>query len=135
MKSLYFSLPFISLTVTADPFFGEQNTLYQPEKAETSVEFAKNLENLTACNIAEHKTKLNLATDFEKLKLVGLVRISDQFRALFIDDNNQLLDLKEGEYLSHQQIEIKTINLKALTYINWKLTQDCNSPYEVTIKL
>lgn len=135
MRKLYFSLLLLSLNSLADPFFGEQNTGHKTEKLEPIVEFAKNSENITACNIAEDKTRLNLATDFEKLKLVGLVRISDQFSALFIDDKNQLLDLKEGEYLNHQKIEIKTISLKAVTYINWKLTQDCNFPYEVTIKL
>lgn len=48
---------------------------------------------------------------------------------------NQLFDFKENELISEHQIEIKNINLRSVTYINWKITNNCNFPYEVILKL
>ncbi|HDL3651961.1 TPA: hypothetical protein PW511_000001, partial [Mannheimia haemolytica] len=71
---------------------------------------------------------------FDKMTLIGLVKTNEVMRALFIDEKQQLLALKENDLLNNE-IEIKHINLKSITYINWKLTKDCNIPYEINIKL
>lgn len=138
MRKLTFCFLFLSIIANADPFFGEAEQ-HKPEHLSSQTEFAKNQENLTACKPAEQSfnklSELNLAVEFEKLKLIGIVKIHNQFRALFIDEKNQLFDFKENEFISQQQIEIRNINLKSVTYINWKLTQNCNLPYEIILKL
>ncbi|MDD0825049.1 hypothetical protein PTQ27_11350 [Mannheimia sp. AT1] len=133
MYKYFLSLLLLSFNVMADPFFGEQQALENEYILETDI--AKNAENIPACKPSENGFSLNLTTEFEKLKLIGLVKINHQFRALFIDDKNQLFDLKENELINDHQIEIKNINLRSITYINWKLTNDCSSPYEVILKL
>ncbi|QLB17797.1 hypothetical protein A6B40_09520 [Mannheimia varigena] len=137
MRNYFFSFLFISFNATAvDPFFGEQPQMKNEQNTlEVLPEIAKNSENLTACKTFEHKNSLNLLTEFEKLKLIGLVKINENSTALFIDEKEQLLDFKENQFIQNQEIEIKNINLKSLTYINWKLTKDCHFPYEITIKL
>lgn len=137
MRNSFFSFLFISCNVLAvDPFFGEQPQIKSVQNTvEALPEVAKNSENLTACKASEHKNSLNLPTEFDKLKLIGLVKINEQSTALFIDEKGQLFDFKENQLIQNQAIEIKNINLKSLTYINWKLTKNCNFPYEITIKL
>ncbi|MEG9487278.1 hypothetical protein [Mannheimia indoligenes] len=137
MRNYFFSFLFISFNATAiDPFFGEQPQMKNEQNTvEVLPEIAKNSENLTACKTLEHKKSLNLLTEFEKLKLIGLVKINEHSTALFIDEKEQLLDFKENQFIQNQEIEIKNINLKSLTYINWKFTKDCHFPYEITIKL
>ncbi|HDL6172533.1 TPA: hypothetical protein PW626_000624, partial [Mannheimia haemolytica] len=127
---------FISFSVKAnDPFFGEkQETQASGNIAESNVEFAKNTENITACKVPDNLSAKNIVTDFDKMTLIGLVKINEVMRALFIDEKQQLLALKENDLLNNE-IEIKHINLKSITYINWKLTKDCNIPYEINIKL
>lgn len=98
------------------------------------MEITKNLEKLTACQPLERKSHLNLEADFEKLKLIGIIKINQNFSALFIDEKEQLFEFKETD-LVNKEIEIKNINLKSITYINWKLTRDCNMPYEIILKL
>lgn len=127
------SLLLISFNAIADPFFGEQQISESENILESDI--AKNSENLTACKPSENRFSLNLPIEFEKLRLVGLVKINDHFRALFIDEKDQLFDFKENELISEHQIGIKNINLRSVTYINWKITNNCNFPYEVILKL
>lgn len=137
MRNYFFSFLLISCNVLAvDPFFGEQLQIKNEQNSiDILPEIAKNSENLTACKTSEHKNSLNLSTEFEKLTLIGLVKINEKFTALFIDEKEKIFDFKENELIKQQEIEIKNINLKSLTYINWKLTKDCHFPYEITIKL
>lgn len=128
---------FISFAVKAnDPFFGEKQLTQSPANMpQSSTEIAKNAENITACKPPENKSSINLATNFDKLTLIGLVKIDETMRALFIDEKQQLIELKENELINDGEFEIKSINLKSISYINWKLTKDCNIPYEINIKL
>ncbi|QHB17437.1 hypothetical protein [Mannheimia pernigra] len=131
MRNYLLSFLFISSSALAiDPFFGEKSHM----KNESDAIITKNLEKLTACQPLERKSHLNLEADFEKLKLIGIININQNFSTLFIDEKEQLFEFKETD-LINKEIEIKNINLKSITYINWKLTQDCNMPYEITLKL
>lgn len=136
MRNYLLSFLFISSSVLAiDPFFGEQSHIKNESDAiNTTLEITKNLEKLTAYQPLERKSHLNLEADFEKLKLIGIIKINQNFSALFIDEKEQLFEFKEMD-LVNKEIEIKNINLKSITYINWKLTQDCNMPYEIILKL
>lgn len=137
MRNYFFSFLFISCNVlSADPFFGEQPQINnQQNSVEALPEIAKNSENLTACNTSENRKSVNLSTEFEKLKLIALLKINEHSTALFIDEKEQLFEFRENQLIQNQEIEIKNINLKSLTYINWKLTKDCHLPYEITLKL
>ena len=128
---------FLSFPVKAnDPFFGEKQVIQSSDNiVKSDTEFAKNTENITACKAFENRPSTNLATAFDKMILIGLVKIDETMRALFIDEKQQLIELKENELINDNEIEIKSINLKSITYINWKLTKDCNMPYEINIKL
>lgn len=129
MRYCFLTLLLFCINVSADPFFGVQKLNHHTQES-----LAKNSENLTACKPSENQFSVNIATEFEKLKLVGLIKINDRFRALFIDEKDHVFAVTENELINHH-IEIKNINLKSLTYINWKLTQECNIPYEITLKL
>ncbi|MFA9499466.1 hypothetical protein ACERCG_03325 [Mannheimia sp. E30BD] len=137
MRNYFFFFLFISINaLAADPFFGEQLTVSNEQNSvEALPEIANISKNLTACKTSESLNSLNLPTEFKKLKLIGLVKINQHSTALFIDEKEQLFDFKENQIIKNQDIEIKNITLKSLTYINWKLTKDCNFPYEITIKL
>lgn len=134
MKKYSLMMLLFGLNAMADPFFGENNKNEDQAITESNPHFVKNIQNSTACSPPEHPYLVNLPFEFEKLKLVGLARINNQFKALFIDDKNQILDITEN-MLINSEIEIKNINLKSFTYINWKLTKDCKKPYEITFKL
>ena len=140
MKCLCFLLGLCSLTVAfADPFYGEKPATDSPETMEQAVKnpahFAKSSSFLTACNPTEKVNSLNLAEEFQDLKLVGLIHIQGQFKGLFKNKENKLMSLAENDFIAAQGIQIKTINLKSLQYIHWGLTEQCDSPHLVTLKL
>lgn len=137
MRNYFIPFLFISFNVLAvDPFFGEQLQIKNEQNSiDMLPEIAKNSEYLTTCKTSEHKNSLNLSTEFEKLTLIGLVKINENFTALFLDEKEKLFDFKENTLINQQNIEIKNINSKSLTYINWKLTKECHLPYEIILKL
>lgn len=135
MNKYFLSILLLCCNAVADPFFGTTNITENAQLTEVEIDIAKNNENLTACKPSTNLFSINLPTEFEKLKLVGLIKIDNSYRALFIDEKDQLFDFRENELVNNHQIEIKTITLKSITYIDWKLTQHCNTPYEVTLKL
>lgn len=137
---LFLSMLILSVNSFSDPFFGEVNSKASVEASHSSHqnqgnEFKNNKQNMTACKASDNHTSLNFLSDFEKLRLIGIVSINGVFRALFIDDNNQLYDIKEKQVLNNQQIEIKHITLKSVSYIDWRQTSNCHNPYQVTLKL
>lgn len=129
MKKYYLILLLFCSNTIADPFFGEENQI------QTENQTYDNSTSLSDCKPSENHFSLNLPIEFEKLKLVGLIEIDKNITALFIDENNQLFDFKENDLINNKTIEIKNINLKSVTYVNWKLTQNCDSLYEITLKL
>lgn len=137
MRKYLFCLLLISSSAISDPFFGKNSDNSQNNtKPENQTEgVIKKVENHTACKPAENRASHHLDVEFEKLKLAGLVRINDQPSALFIDEKEKLIEIKEGDLIYNREIEITNINMKSITYINWKLTQNCDSPHEIKIKL
>lgn len=123
----------------ADPFYGEKPATNREETTEQAVRnsahFAKPSAFLTACSPTEKVNALNLAEEFQDLKLVGLIHIQGQFKGLFKNKENKLISLAENDFIAAQGIQIKTINLKSLQYIHWGLTEQCDSPHLVTLKL
>lgn len=124
----YLILLFFSLHCRADPFYEET-----PQQ-----NYDKNSENqakLAACKPNEELNNINYPIDFNQLKLVGLLEINNQLKALFINKDNQLITFQKNDYLSSLGIQIKEINLKSFYYIDWHHTEICEEPIIIQIKL
>ena len=138
MKKYLISLILFSQAILADPFYGEKKS----ESASSTVELtqgdsSKRLSNksIPSCELSETLNRINLTEEFEDLKLVGLVKINHNFKALFKNKDNKLLILNKNDYLEAQLIEISSIDLTAVKYIHWGLTEDCAKPHQMTLRL
>ena len=138
MKKYLISLILFSQAILADPFYGETKS----ESASSTVELtqgdsSKRLSNksIPSCDLSETLNRINLTEEFEDLKLVGLVKINHNFKALFRNKDNKLLILNKNDYLEAQLIEISSIDLTAVKYIHWGLTEDCAKPHQMTLRL
>lgn len=124
LKNLIFA--FISLNCFADPFYSDEVISSQADEFQQNT--AKNLPNLTACLPSSERNLLYLDLPFNQLKLIGIVRINNIFRALFNDNQRQIIDLRIGDLIEPEQIEIVEINLKQVRYIAWQKVEDCDNP-------
>ena len=138
MKKYLISLILFSQAILADPFYGETKS----ESASSTVELtqgdsSKRLSNksIPSCDLSETLNRINLTEEFEDLKLVGLVKINHNFKALFRNKDNKLLILNKNDYLEAQLIEISSIDLTAVKYIHWGLTENCAKPHQMTLRL
>ncbi|WP_143413758.1 hypothetical protein [Haemophilus paracuniculus] len=115
----------------ADPFYGES----EPNKTSetTKVEQQEISKNPTACNMEKSENQPHFPFEKEKLKLVGILKNGDQFKALYLTDNQQLVDLKIEDLLG--SLQIKSINLKSVEWIDWQKTENCQQPFTFMEKL
>ncbi|MDO4697225.1 MAG: hypothetical protein Q4A60_00870 [Pasteurellaceae bacterium] len=115
----------------ADPFYAEtpNETKTQPHH------FADFPPDLPPCKPSETVEKIYLPLDFNQLTLVGLLNIKDQPKALFVDKQNKLIDLKENDFVVSAQIQIKKIDLKSVMMIDWKNSPLCHEPNKIQLKL
>lgn len=90
---------------------------------------------MPACEKPKNVNEVNLPIEFEDLKLVGIFKSNNKIKALFVDKTNQIFDLSENDFLKDKSIEINEITTKFVKYIAWNLTEDCQSPYRITLKL
>lgn len=138
MKKYLISLILFSQAILADPFYGEKKSEVVSSTVElTQGESNKRLSNksIPSCDLSETLNRINLTEEFEDLKLVGLVKINHNFKALFKNKDNKLLILNKNDYLEAQLIEISSIDLTAVKYIHWGLTEDCAKPHQITLRL
>ena len=131
----YIPLLFCSLFYTshsiADPFYGEEQEKESTSKTKSTI--TKKGVKTTSCELPENANIVNIPLEFEELKLVG--KYNNITKALFIDKNNQLFDFSQNDFIKDKSIQISEINTKAVKYTNWDLTDDCNRPYQITLKL
>lgn len=115
----------------ADPFYGEMN-----EKSTTAF---SQIDNHFPCKISSEIHRLQLPTQFEKLQFIGVVIFNEQDkRALFLDEqghSSRLIELREKDLITQQGIQIEHIDLKAMSYILWQQTNDCENPTRIRLKL
>ena len=138
MKKYLISLILFSQAILADPFYGETKS----ETTSSVVEITHNKPNkslnkksMPNFELSENLNRINLTEEFEDLKLVGLVKINHNLKALFKNKDNKLLVLNKNDYLEAQLIEISSIDLTAVKYIHWGLTEDCAKPHQMTLRL
>ena len=117
MKKYLISLILFSQAILADPFYGETKS----ETTSSVVEITHNKPN----KILNNKSIPNCE----------LVKINHNFKALFKNKDNKLLILNKNDYLEAQLIEISSIDLTAVKYIHWGLTEDCAKPHQMTLRL
>lgn len=133
----YIPLFFCSLFYTshsiADPFYGEEQEKERTSKTKSTI--AKKRAKTTACELPENANIVNIPIEFEELKLVGVLKYNNITKALFIDKSNQIFDFAQDDFIKDKTIQIREISTKAVKYINWGLTDDCNTPYQITLKL
>ena len=134
-KYLLLLFCFLSYTThsIADPFYGEEQEKENTAKAKSTI--AKKREKTTACELPENANIINIPIEFEDLKLVGVLKYNNTTKALFIDKSNQIFDFAQDDSIKDKTIQIREISTKAVKYINWGLTDDCNTPYQITLKL
>ena len=134
-KYLLLLFCFLSYTThsIADPFYGKEQEKENTAKAKSTI--AKKRAKTTACELPENANIVNIPIEFEELKLVGVLKYNNITKALFIDKNNQLFDFSQNDFIKDKSIQINEINTKAVKYTNWDLTDDCNRPYQITLKL
>ncbi|QLB21111.1 hypothetical protein A6B43_06045 [Vespertiliibacter pulmonis] len=124
----YLMLLFLSLHCKADPFYEE--TIQQNNSKN-----AENQTKLSACKPNKELNTINLPIGFSQLKLVGLVEVNNQYKALFVNKENQLIVLQKDDYLSLSEVQIENIDLKSFNYIDWHHTEICEAPNIIQIKL
>lgn len=118
--------------VFADPFYPEQPA-HHPKSSELN--FAKSLAFSPPCLAEKKLENIYLPIDFTQLKLIGIVKNQNIFKALFLDKENKLIDLKEDDFIPSAQIQIEKIDLKQITIIDWQQTSSCHEPYRIQLKL
>ncbi|TCT15749.1 hypothetical protein EDC51_10510 [Bibersteinia trehalosi] len=123
---------FISFYSVADPFYIDELETEQADEIEqysaNLPNFAKNFSNQPACTPQNTLNRVNLNLPFDELKLIGIAQIKHEFRALFHDNQRQIIDLKIGDLVEPEQIEIVEINLKQVRYIYWQKVEHCENP-------
>ena len=133
----YIPLLFCSIFYTshsiADPFYGEEQEKESTSKTKSTI--TKKGVKTTYCELPENANIVNIPIEFEELKLVGVLKYNNITKALFIDKNSQLFDFSQNDFIKDKSIQINEINTKTVKYTNWDLTDDCNRPYQITLKL
>lgn len=115
----------------ADPFYGKAEA--QSATSEYISELAKNSENQTACTVPEGLESLSLEEPFAKLQFIGVLKQNEQIKALFSNENKQIIEMHENQLITHDDIQIHKIEMRAIHYIQWKNTSNCETP-QITIK-
>ncbi|MBF0826879.1 hypothetical protein [Muribacter muris] len=132
MKRITILLLFCPLCVLADPFYVEEKV---PQAASYEQNFANKPQKSTACRPQGQFDEVMIDVDFDTLRLVGLIKLSEHYKALFIDSERKLYDFSENQYLTLSDIQINHIDLKQVSYIDWRKSEDCQKPLIKTIKL
>lgn len=115
----------------ADPFYAET-----PNKsAKQPAHFADFSQDLTPCKPKAEVENVYFPFNIEQFKLVGIVNIKQQFRALFLDKQNKLIELKENDFVVSTQIQVKKIDLKKVIFIDWKNSPICHEPHKIQLTL
>lgn len=125
-------LALLSPLAFADPFYPDEEPAQQA--VDSAEKIAKLSAKTTACSPTASRP-VTLPTAFSSLKLVGIARFGEQFRAIFSDEQHRIVDLSIGDLVVSDQIEIQQISLKAVQYIDWQRSQNCEQPTVVTLKL
>lgn len=128
MKKTLLLLATFTLPTFADPFY--QNASSQ-QAVENPQNFAKNLPEQTACNQLQH-TEIGNLPELEGLILVGIVSIDGEFHSLFVDEAEQLIALKQGDWLSGGT-RVEQIDFKGVKFLGFG--DDCQTPRDFTHKL
>lgn len=124
----YLCLLCISLSCAADPFYAEP-----PSPEATTIDEIR--PQKTACNPTEQVEKVHFPVDFSQLRLVGIIEIDHQFKALFLDEKKNLIPFKENDYLPESGIQFTEINFKQINIIDWQKNGNCQSPHIIQLTL
>lgn len=128
-NNLLFLFTFIPFSY-ADPFYGEQD--HAKKISETMENNPEILKNPPPCNPTNSLNHPNFELEKSKLKLVGILKNGDQFKALYLTENQQLIDFKIDDLIGTQQI--KSITLKTVEWIDWQKTENCQQPFTIIEK-
>lgn len=135
LSALFILLCGLPLYAQPDPFYAEDLSSDRAVQAEeTTVKNAKKQPDLTAC-LAEERHRLTLTTPFEQLKLVGVVELNGQFRALFVNEQQRIVEVRVGDVLLPEVIEMTEIRLKGVSYIDWQKSPSCAEPTQIQLTL
>ncbi|QIW16677.1 hypothetical protein A4G20_10235 [Pasteurellaceae bacterium RH1A] len=127
----YLLCSLISLPLWADPFYAEEISQGQTQQADqNSPESAK-----IACQPLGKINALDIQTAFSELRLIGILKREDNFKAIFMDKQENLLGFQANDYLREQGIQFSQIDFGGLKYIDWHKTQACDQPHQVNLKL
>lgn len=136
MKLAYLYLGLWATTAAADPFYSSENAeqALENEPHFAKNDFAENSLPITTCSPPNSHNSLHLGVSFQDLRLIGIVKFDDDYRALFLDDKQRIIDLKPDDILQPDNIEIRAMDLKSVRYIDWQKVRDCQNPTLSTLK-
>ncbi|WGE34178.1 hypothetical protein NYR61_01035 [Actinobacillus genomosp. 1] len=134
MNKYAWILLFLSSISVADPFYGEKLT-EESSTFSTEADIVINMENLTACSLPPQRNSRYLPAKLAQLKFIGVLKKQDNYKAIFMDAQKQLFDLQVNDWLNDELIQIVEIDLKSISYIDWQIEKNCQSPASITLKL
>lgn len=115
----------------ADPFYGESEA--QSGTSENVPELVKNRDIQTACSAPKDLEPISLEESFSKLQFIGVLKQNDHIKALFSNENKQIIEMRENQFITLDAIQIHKIEMREVHYIQWKNITHCESP-QITIK-
>lgn len=132
---LIFLLSFISFFAYADPFYTDppEQDIYQ-QAVENEQQSTKNVPKRPACHLPAQLNPLNIGVAFNQLNLIGILKRDTEYRALFKDEQQRIIDLKIDDLLQPEYFQITRINFKGVHYIDWLNTQNCTTPKTISMK-
>lgn len=134
MRAFTPAILLLATIAVADPFYDSEETATE-QAVEITENFAKNQPKTTACQPTTQLDQARFSQTFAKLKLVGIVKFGEQFKALFLNEEQQLIDLKSYDIIEPEMIQIEQIDLKSVRYIQWQKSTQCDNPLISIIKL
>lgn len=114
----------------ADIFYSETIETKAPT-TEPSTNFDN---NLLSCKSTIEKPHI-IQENFDNLKFVGIIKKDNQIKALFLNANNNIIDVKANDFIGSMDIQVIEITLSEITYVNWAKSVDCNNLNKITLRL
>ena len=111
------ALPLLAKTQGKDPFYPTQSN-----QKKLNIKLPKFI-NLHYCPQAKAGFLANIS--FEQLKIVGVVKNKQSYKLLVMDENQRFLELKKGDFVALERLQLIDIQLGLITLKHWDYAVGC----------